>query len=60
VKRVSYDIKGQVQGVGFRPFVYKMAQELDIGGFVKNNESGVEIEVEGSKENLDMFEASLS
>ena len=60
MKRVSYDIKGQVQGVGFRPFVYKMAQELDIGGFVKNNESGVEIEVEGSKENLDMFEASLS
>ena len=55
MKRVSYDIKGQVQGVGFRPFVYKMAQELDIGGFVKNNESGVEIEVEGSKENLDMF-----
>lgn len=60
MKRVSYSIKGQVQGVGFRPFVYKMAHELDLVGFVQNNESGVEIEVEGTKQNLEMFEASLS
>jgi len=60
MKRVSYKIKGQVQGVGFRPFIYKMAQELDLGGFVQNNESGVEIEAEGLRQNLDMFELSLS
>ena len=60
MKRVSYGIEGQVQGVGFRPFVYNIAQEFALVGFVKNNESGVVIEVEGTQQNLDLFEISLS
>ena len=36
-----------VQGVGFRPFVYRLARERGLGGFVRNSASGVEIEVEG-------------
>lgn len=58
--RVRYSIKGQVQGVGFRPFIYKAALELSLVGFVKNSESGVEIEVEGTKQNIDMFNEYLS
>ena len=58
--RVSYSIKGQVQGVGFRPFIYKTALELDLVGFVKNNESGVEIQAQGTELNIDNFEKSLS
>jgi hydrogenase maturation protein HypF len=49
--RVS--IKGVVQGVGFRPFVYKLARELRIKGFVTNTSEGVAIAVEG--EGLDRF-----
>jgi len=44
-------ISGVVQGVGFRPFVYRIAKRLDVKGWVKNlGDAGVEIEVEGSKE----------
>lgn len=52
-------VKGIVQGVGFRPFVYKEALELSLVGFVRNNEEGVEIEIEGIKRHVDIFEESL-
>jgi hydrogenase maturation protein HypF len=52
-------VSGIVQGVGFRPFVYKIAHELHLSGFVKNSASGVSIEVEGAKENLKLFEEYL-
>jgi hydrogenase maturation protein HypF len=39
-----------VQGVGFRPFVYRLAQELGLGGWVLNSGAGLEIEVEGGPE----------
>jgi hydrogenase maturation protein HypF len=41
-------IRGIVQGVGFRPFVYKLATSLDLTGFVFNSSSGVTVEIEGS------------
>ncbi len=48
-------INGIVQGVGFRPFVYKTAIELDLKGYVLNSTSGVEIEACGLEKNLELF-----
>ncbi|MGC8804504.1 MAG: carbamoyltransferase HypF, partial [Candidatus Ratteibacteria bacterium] len=46
---------GIVQGVGFRPFVYRVARKYDISGFVKNAMDGVIIEAEGKTENVNGF-----
>ncbi|MBP9654084.1 MAG: carbamoyltransferase HypF, partial [Rhodocyclaceae bacterium] len=48
-------VRGQVQGVGFRPFVYRLAQELDLAGWVRNDGEGVDIEAEGAAQALDAF-----
>jgi len=53
-------VRGVVQGVGFRPFVYRMAVSLGLGGFVCNRgDSGVEIVVEGSEDSVDEFLETL-
>jgi len=49
VERAQIIIKGVVQGVGFRPFVYKLARSLDLRGYVTNSSEGVLIDVEGSQ-----------
>jgi hydrogenase maturation protein HypF len=46
---------GAVQGVGFRPFVYRLATEMKLQGWISNSAQGVFIEVEGAKEVLDRF-----
>jgi hydrogenase maturation protein HypF len=48
-------IRGVVQGVGFRPFVYRLAREHGITGWVRNDGEGVEIHAEGAPEALDAF-----
>jgi len=48
-------IRGAVQGVGFRPFIYRLASELKLTGFVNNSPLGVFIEAEGTKSKLDEF-----
>lgn len=48
-------IIGTVQGVGFRPFVYRLARRLGLGGFVQNRAGSVSIEIEGEAEALDEF-----
>jgi len=48
-------VRGIVQGVGFRPFVYHLAQRLGVSGFVLNSSAGVFIEVEGPEGLLDQF-----
>ena len=49
VTRVHVAIAGAVQGVGFRPFVYRLAQEMGLRGWVNNSAAGVFIEVEGDE-----------
>lgn len=53
--RLRIRINGAVQGVGFRPFVYRLAQGLHVSGFVRNTTQGLLIEVEGSEEALRNF-----
>lgn len=48
-------VKGVVQGVGFRPFVYGLASKFDLKGWVLNTSSGVVIEIEGGASVLDEF-----
>lgn len=52
-------VKGIVQGVGFRPFVYKLAKENDLFGNVKNTSNGVYINIEGEKNKVDNFVNNL-
>ncbi|NWF76872.1 MAG: carbamoyltransferase HypF [Nitrospirae bacterium] len=47
--RLKIVVKGIVQGVGFRPFVYSLAKSLNLKGFVLNSSEGVIIEIEGDK-----------
>jgi hydrogenase maturation protein HypF len=58
-QRRRITIQGIVQGVGFRPFVYGLAQRWGLTGFVLNDSSGVTIEVEGLVSALDAFQAAL-
>ena len=53
-------VKGVVQGVGFRPFVYGLATRLDLHGWVCNTSGGVEILVDGQSSSLEEFIQSLS
>ena len=52
-------VTGVVQGVGFRPFVYGLAHECSLYGWVRNTSSGVEIEVDGSPRALELFALGL-
>ncbi len=52
-------VTGTVQGVGFRPFVYRLAERYDLTGWVSNAPRGVVIEAEGRPETLDAFVAGL-
>ena len=45
VNGVRIHVTGIVQGVGFRPFVYSLAQELSLTGWVRNTSAGVDIEL---------------
>ncbi len=54
-KRLKLLIRGAVQGVGFRPFLYRLATELNLTGWVNNSASGVFIEVEGESNILEIF-----
>ena len=55
VQRRRIMVEGQVQGVGFRPFVHHLAGRLDLTGHVANTTDGAVIEVQGEAELLDRF-----
>ncbi|MGI6456423.1 MAG: carbamoyltransferase HypF [bacterium] len=52
-RRLRLHITGTVQGVGFRPFLYRLAHELGLKGWVNNSPQGVILEAEGSQEQLE-------
>src|SRR4051794_24080751 len=55
MRRIRARVEGTVQGVGFRPFVYRLAAELELAGFVRNDERGVLVEVEGGEGAVEGF-----
>jgi hydrogenase maturation protein HypF len=56
----SIRVRGVVQGVGFRPFVYRLARVNALGGWVLNGEQGVEIFLEGTEQGLNDFVRDLT
>ncbi len=57
--RRRHTVQGIVQGVGFRPFVYRLAHELNLTGWVRNTPAGVEIEIQGTGDRLDTFDDAV-
>jgi hydrogenase maturation protein HypF len=57
--RKHIQVRGIVQGVGFRPFVYKLAKSLGLSGYVFNSSAGVTIEIEGSGAEVEDFLKTL-
>jgi hydrogenase maturation protein HypF len=58
-ERRGITVRGIVQGVGFRPFVYALARRHGLSGTVRNDADGVRIEVEGAPEELERFVQAL-
>jgi hydrogenase maturation protein HypF len=59
VRRKHIDVRGIVQGVGFRPFVYNLAHSLGLSGYVFNSSAGVTIEIEGGEAEIAAFVEAL-
>lgn len=57
--RVGLTVQGRVQGVGFRPFVWRLAKALSLTGFVKNTSAGARVEAQGPKSALMELERGL-
>ena len=57
--RKIIEVYGIVQGVGFRPFVYNLALKNNLTGYVNNNSTGVFIDIQGERENINEFVAKL-
>ena len=58
--RQRFLVYGRVQGVGFRPFVSRLALSLNLKGFIKNTKNCVHIEIEGAKEAINRFTLALT
>ena len=59
-KRVRAFIQGRIQGVGFRPWVYREAKHLGLTGFVYNTPQGVQLELQGDSDQIDLFFQTLT
>ncbi|MBC7293514.1 MAG: carbamoyltransferase HypF, partial [Thermoleophilia bacterium] len=57
--RVEIKVSGRVQGVGFRPAIYRYARKCGLAGFVRNDREGVTIEVEGNEQVVASFVEEL-
>jgi hydrogenase maturation protein HypF len=58
-QRLRISLHGAVQGVGFRPFVYRLATEMALTGWVLNSSAGLVVEVEGAPDQLKIFEQRI-
>ncbi|WP_458699426.1 carbamoyltransferase HypF [Sulfurospirillum sp. 1307] len=59
IKHFKFEIEGIVQGVGFRPFIYTLALQNNIKGYVLNHSLGVFISAQGNDEDLEKFEQDI-
>ena len=59
IVRRRFEVRGIVQGVGFRPFVHRLARKLSLAGWVRNDAAGVTIEVEGDAAGVERLARSL-
>lgn len=57
--RIHLEIEGIVQGVGFRPFLHRLARTFGLAGWCRNTVFGVELEIQGSEESLCAFREKL-
>ncbi|MBO4365014.1 MAG: acylphosphatase, partial [Eggerthellaceae bacterium] len=60
IEALRIHVTGIVQGVGFRPFVYRLAKRFQVSGWVLNAADGVTIHAEGESDLLDRFVLSIS
>ena len=60
ILRVRLLVFGTVQGVGFRPFVDRLARRYSLGGFIRNTARGVTIELEGGARAIEEFCSALT
>lgn len=58
-QRMKIEVRGVVQGVGFRPFIYRLAHRLQLTGHVSNSEAGVAIEIQGEPSDVASFLLAL-
>ena len=54
-ERLYIEVRGIVQGVGFRPYIYRLAKNHHLNGWVRNTSGNVAIEIEGAEENVSRF-----
>ena len=59
-KRIQLKIHGTIQGIGFRPFVFRLAQELNLAGWIANTTDGALLELEGAQKHLRAFEERVT
>ena len=59
-ERIQLRIHGTIQGIGFRPFVFRLARELSLGGWIANTTEGVLLELEGTQKHLRVFEERVT
>jgi len=58
-RRIHLNIRGIVQGVGFRPFLHRLTERYALSGWVRNTSAGVELELEGEDTRLEQFVSAL-
>lgn len=59
IKTFEFHIQGLIQGVGFRPFIYRICKELNLVGFVHNQNNGVVVNLQGNEQSIIDFEHLL-